>query len=161
MKSALIGLCLTLAACSAIGSTDTPTPELTEEYGCGYGFYVGSADQTAGLFLQYEDFEGAQSGEVAVSSQIPGGSWNAELRFGADLFSNWCDDVIEPGEPEVVVEETWEVSGHVEIVDLPGAGQCGPATAELSGLTARNGDGDVIPLGDYEVQNESWGCLAG
>jgi hypothetical protein len=85
----------------------------------------------------------------------------SELQFGADLFANWCDDVLEPGEPEPVTDEVWRVSGTLDITSLPAAGECGPAEGTLIGAVARTEDGDEIVLGDLDLQNDSWGCFAG
>jgi hypothetical protein len=159
--STIIALGVAAVACAPAGSTGPGSPDLSEEYGCGYGFYLGNASQTAGLLLNYVDFAEAGVGDVVRSAQLTDRAWQAELRFGSDLFANWCDDVIEPGEPEPVIDEVWRVSGQIDVTGLPPAGQCGPASATLSGLTARNAEGEVIPLGDLEVENQAWGCFAG
>lgn len=162
MKSALVVLSVAIAL-TACSETDTSSvaPELTEEYGCGFGFYVGDADQTTGLFVFYEDMSGAMAGDVVETADLPSESWRAVLDEGSDLFANWCDDVLEPDEPTPEVVETWEVSGSIEVVSLPEAGQCGPATARLTDLVATDSEGATMSLGDLELTNEAWGCLAG
>ncbi len=159
---AAVGL-LALMSCADAGPGEVSVspPDLSEGYGCGYGFYLSDAGQTAGLFIELTDFSQASSGNFPQTSQLTGGQWQARLQFGADLFSNWCDDVMEPGEPDPVVDETWTVSGLIEITGLPEAGTCGEATARLSGVTARNPGGEAMPLGDLEVINPAWGCFAG
>lgn len=161
MRTVLVAMAssLVLVGCSALSSKGRDAPELIDEYGCGYGFHVGSADQTAGLFLDYNDWDAAGSDDL--SPDLAGEEWTAELRFGADLFANWCDDVLEPDEPEPVVDEVWLVSGRIEVDTLP-EGMCGgAATATLSDVTARSDEGGTISLGDMEVGNDAWGCFAG
>jgi len=162
MRRASIGLslCVVLAGCAWGGAGGQGAPDLAEQYACGFGFYAGNADQTVGLIITYADFEGAQSGNVPKTSQLTDEVWQAELQFGKDLFANWCDDVLEPGEPTPEVTETWRVSGKIEIVELPSSGQ-GAATALLSGMAARGPDGETLPLDDVEIVNEFWGTFAG
>jgi hypothetical protein len=162
MKSALVvmSVAIALTACSETDAS-SEAPELTEEYGCGFGFYVGDADQTTGLFVFYEDMSGAMAGDVVETADLPSESWRAVLDEGSDLFANWCDDVLEPDEPTPEVVETWEVSGSIEVLSLPEAGQCGPATARFTDLVATDSQGATMSLGDLEVTNEAWGCLAG
>jgi hypothetical protein len=150
-------LALLVAACS--GTSGSGTPSLTEEYGCGHGFYLGNANQDAGLFIVSDAGFGEEVSERSVS--LPDEGWGAELRFGTDLFANWCDDVLEPGEPEPSVDETWPVSGSLEITELPRPGECGLATATLRGAGARSPEGDLRALGDLDLRNETWGCFAG
>lgn len=155
-----IALLVAVVACSSPGSSAEP-PDFTEEFGCGFGFYVGDANQNNGLFVVYEDMSGAMAGDVATTSDLASGVWTARLDKGTDVFANWCDDVREPDEPTPVVAETWEVSGSIEVLTLPEGGQCGPATARLTDLVARNDEGETLALGGLEVTNEFWGCLAG
>ncbi|MFP4073351.1 MAG: hypothetical protein ACLFVZ_04870 [Actinomycetota bacterium] len=153
---------LVLAGCGGpVTSSSETAPELTEAHHCGYGFYAGDADQNWALKVTFDDFEAAYAGEIPEHSDLSSDTWSAKLEGGEDLFANWCDDVLEPGEPTPEVSEVWEVSGDIEVTDLPDPGACGPATASLSGLEAHNDSGDVIPLGDFDVENEFWGCFAG
>ena len=163
MKRVTIILCaLALVACGGSGSSPgAAAPDLTETHHCGYGFYLGDGDQTWALKVTYRDFQAARAGEVPRESALPGDSWYAELEAGQDLFANWCDDVLEPDEPTPEIRAVWNVSGDVEMTGLPDPGECGPATANLTGLEARNDTGDVISLGDLDVENALWGCLAG
>lgn len=161
MKRMLMSVTIVVAlvACSDFGSSSAPS-ELTEEFGCGFGFYVGDANQTTGIFVLYDDMSGAMAGDVVLTSDLTSGAWTAQLERGSDLFANWCDDVMEPNEPIPEVVETWEISGSIEILTLPESGQCGPASARLTDLVAHN-EGDTMALGDLEVSNEFWGCFAG
>lgn len=151
---------LSLAACSSTSSTPE-NPELTEQYGCGYGFYASNVEQTVGLFIGFSDFEAAQSGDVPETSQLEDDTWQAELRFGTDLFANWCDDVLEPGEPTPEVGETWQLSGTIEIDELPPAGQGGPASATLTEVEARGPNNELIAFDVFEIENQFWGTFAG
>ena len=149
-------------------TTTTPTKTtqveavtLTETYGCGYGFYMSNADQTVGLFLSL-DYELGLNDEVPMKSNLADEIWEAELRFGKDLFSNWCDDVIEDDEPVPLVDESWTVSGRIRMKDLPDPGGCrGPATAVARSLTAKGPNGETLSLGALDLTNSSWGCFAG
>lgn len=161
MKHAIVGIALivSVAACTPGSAETTDPPQLTDEYGCGHGFYLGAPDQTAGLFLISQS--GFGESIPTGTHQLPSDDWVSELQFGADLFANWCDDVLEPGEPEQVTDEVWRVSGTLEITALPVAGECGLATGTLTGAVARTESGDEIVLGDIDLQNDSWGCFAG
>ncbi|HSM44812.1 MAG TPA: hypothetical protein VK969_07335 [Acidimicrobiia bacterium] len=156
---ALVGLSL-VASCGSNGEESTPRPELTEQYACGYGFYASNVEQTVGLFIELSDFEAAQIGDVPETSQLGEDTWQAELRFGRDLFANWCDDVLEPGEPTPEVGETWQLSGTIEINELPPAGQ-GRASATLTGVEARGPNNELITFDLFEIENQFWGTIAG
>lgn len=148
---------ISFVACSGSAGAPGP-PELTQAYGCGHGFYLGDEPQSVGLFI-WSDAGYGESMHTGTYG-LPADGWTAELRFGTDLFANWCDDVVEPGEPEPIVNEIWEVGGVFELIELP-AGECGPARGTLVEGTARAGDGEEIALGNVELSNETWGCFAG
>jgi len=150
-----------LTACATVTFQEPESPDLTESYGCGYGFAVGNEAQTVGLVLTFNDFQAASQGTVNTSYDLPDPAWSAVVNFGSDLFSNWCDDVMEPGEPEVVINDTAQVSGVLTIESLPDPGTCGPATATLGGASYETGDGEVVELGDLDLSNDGWGCFAG
>lgn len=150
---------LAVVACSGEGATGPEPKQLTEDYGCGYGFYVSDEEQSVGLFVEYTDFVGAENG-VVVNGSL-GDAWHADLRFGQDLFANWCDDVLEEGEPIPRVDESWTVEGEIEVLERPPANTCGPARAMVTGLVATSPGGDNWVLGDSEISNEFWGCFAG
>ena len=155
----VVGLSL-LVGCGSDGEESTPTPKLTEQYGCGYGFYASNPDQTVGMFIEFSDFEAAATGDVPSMSQLEDETWRAELRFGTDLFANWCDDVLEPGEPTPQVGETWQLTGTIEIDQLPPTGQ-GVASATLTGVEAHGPANELIAFEDFEIENEFWGSFAG
>jgi len=155
----VVGLSL-VAGCGSDGEESTPTPELTEQYGCGYGFYASNPEQTVGMFIEFSDFEAAADGDVPSMSQLEDGTWRAHLKFGTDLFANWCDDVLEPGEPTSEVGETWQLTGTIEVDELPQTGQ-GPASATLTGVEARGPNNELIAFEPFEIENEFWGSFAG
>lgn len=154
----ILGLTLALVACDGVSNTPVNVPELSDTYGCGHGFWVGSASQEVGLFVE----SGTGFGEdVGTGSYSMPDQWTAELRFGDDLFANWCDDVIEPGEPEPKVRSVWLVSGELALIAVPTAGECGPASARLTNAVAVDADGNELPLDDMDLENPDWGCFAG
>jgi hypothetical protein len=155
----IVGLSL-IAGCGSYGEESTPTPELTEQYGCGYGFYASNPEQTVGMFIEFSDFDAAANGDVPASAELDDGTWRAELQFGSDLFANWCDDVLEPGEPTPEIGETWQLTGTIEIDQFPPTGQ-GPASAMLSGVEATGPNNELIAFEDFEIVNEFWGSFAG
>jgi hypothetical protein len=157
---ALVGLTL-VVACGSNSEENAPSPELTEMYGCGYGFYASNVEQTVGLFIEFSDFEAAHSGDIPETSQLADDTWLAELRFGTDLFANWCDDVLEPGEPTPEVGEIWQLSGTIEINELPPAGQIGRAFATLSAIEAHGPNNELIAFDVFEIGNQFWGAFAG
>jgi hypothetical protein len=114
-----------------------------------------------GLFIEFSDFEAAQSGDIPEISQLDDDTWLAELRFGTDLFANWCDDVLEPGEPTPEVGEIWPLSGTIEINELPPARQSGLASATLSAIEAHGPNNELIAFDLFEIENEFWGAFAG
>ena len=152
---------IALGACSPSMSMPVDGPDLTVSHGCSFGFALGDEDQTTGLVLTFLDFEAAESGDVGTEYQLPGAAWDADLTMGRDLFSNWCDDVIEPGEPEVVIDKAYSVWGRLVIDELPEAGTCGPASGTLFDASYLNDVDQRIELGDIALTNDSWGCFAG
>jgi hypothetical protein len=147
----------------APAETDPPAakvmlPDLTEPYGCGFGFQVGNPEQTAGLFIT----SGAGFGDpptVGTVDLATDESWTARLDLGADLFANWCDDVIEMDEPEPQVDETLEIVAGTLEFSLDDAGVV--ATAQLTALVARDADSVEYALGDITIENPAWGMFAG
>ena len=82
------------------------------------------------------------------------------LVTGADLFAQWCDDVIEAGEPEVIETAAYPVTGTLTW-STDGTGSCdGPATGRLTDASTLVDD-EVLPLPDLELRNEFFGCFAG
>jgi hypothetical protein len=133
---------------------------LEVDYPCGFGFAYGSIDQTLGLYLYASGF-GAP--DVSKPIELPAESWTAELRVGRDLFANHCDDVIDTSEPEPVVDEIWVVTAGTLVVEGVGSGGCGSTMAAgiLTGAVIESPDGATLELGDVELRNDGYGCVAG
>lgn len=158
--TALVAL-VVLASCGGssgdIGEI-TPLEELTETYGCGHGFWVGNPSQTTALRFQYLGDDGQAS-----DADLPSDEWQVQLIDGQDLYSNWCDDVIGPNEPEPLVVRTLDViRGSLDVIgEPPPPFDGGPLRLEAKGLALETPDGKIIELGDIEVENPSYGFLAG
>jgi hypothetical protein len=159
-------LALLVVAC---GGTSQPRAleglELAEleTYGCGYGFWLGTAEQDVAIHLAVTDPQAVASGELARETTLPDEDWRAAVQHGRDLFANWCDDVLEPGEATPDVEEEWPITGGTitlgdGAVDQPCPGEL---TASVTELEVTAPDGTTIALGSGEVGNEAWGCFAG
>lgn len=129
-----------------------------EDFGCGYAFSVGTADATVRLSLWSDTGLG---GPPQGGTSDLGEGWTGELVVGRDLFAQWCDDVVEPDEPEVVEERSWEVAGTLTWELEEGDGQCpSVATAVLTDAEVIE-DGESQSLRDVEFRNEFFGCFAG
>jgi hypothetical protein len=156
----LVILGLLLAACgttSGVGDI-ADLDSLTETYGCGTGFWVGNPEQTTALRLGYQG-DGPPPSEVS----LPDPAWRAELIDGRDLYSNWCDDVMEPDEPTPQqVRVLPIVSGNLEIIgEPPQPFEGGSLSVIATDLAIDVGDGETHQLGDIEIENPSWGFFAG
>jgi len=134
---------------------------LVEDHPCGFGFAIGSTDQSLGLFLHTS---GGVEPDLAVPIELPDGDWTAELHVGRDLFSNHCADLVEIGEPEPVVADTWTVVAGtltIDAVSNPAGGGGASAAGILTSAVLESADGHRIELDDIELRNDCWGCLAG
>ncbi len=131
--------------------TDILSEVFTHEYGCGYGIWAAAPTQQAAIM-----FDVGQTTEP-VTYQLADQKL-AELRLGHGLMANWCDDVIEPDEPEPEVQEVWKlVGGTIQLVAVSQSS----ARAELRDVIARRPDGSDVVLGDATMTNRSWGVFAG
>ncbi|MEQ8839919.1 MAG: DUF6174 domain-containing protein [Acidimicrobiales bacterium] len=148
---------------------------LVDDYGCGYLFAKGNADQSLALVISWT---GSAADGPDLSAPIDLAiteDWSATITAGTDLFANWCDDVFEPDEPTPAVTDTWTiVDGTVTVdTDLADVASCGgtEVTATLSGTIAKtttegvNALDDISPadltLDDIALTNPAWGCFAG
>lgn len=132
--------------------------EPLDDFGCGHGFTVGTPDQAVRLSI----FADGGFGDPPSPGSVElGADWTGELVLGTDLFAQWCDDVVEPGEPEVVQDEAWPVAGTLTWDLVEGDGQCpSVATGTLTDARAVTGGGEV-PLPQVQFRNEFFGCFAG
>lgn len=159
--SSVVTVAISLSACSPALPGAADPPDLSVSHGCGYGFALGDEEQRVGLVLTFLDMPAAETGDVATEYELPDAAWDADLVLGYDLFSNWCDDVIEPGEPEVVIQQTLPVAGRLVVDQLPEPGTCGLASGTLFDASYSSEPDGVIPIGDIALTNETWGCFAG
>ncbi len=158
-------IALLLAACGG-GAQPDALAELElaemETHGCGYGFWLGTADQEVAIHLAAADPQAVVDGQLPTEARFPDEAWRGTVQHGRDLFANWCDDVLEPGEPTPDIEEEWSITGG--IIRLAGpVDQACPAevTATVTDLEATAPDGTTVALGSREITNDSWGCFAG
>jgi hypothetical protein len=137
-------------------TTTVTLPPLVDSHGLGFGFRLGAADQTAGLFVWFTDMMAAAEGSIPKVSVLPDSRWEVEVRIGSNLFSNWSQGL------EPWVDEVWPVvAGRITFLEWPESGEeCGYARALLEGFEAVATDGTRVHLGDFEVENTLWGCFA-
>jgi hypothetical protein len=168
--AAVLGLLLTGCGPPADEGPELDAGALTEAWGCGHGFAVGTRDQDVALLIHLSpDGETAyrDTGDLERTVDLPDPAWNAEVRIGRRLFSEWCDDVAGPPELAPVVEETWEVTGGLILIGdrtpprSPHACDGATATARLAGLEVTPPDGEPLLVGDLRLVNDGWGCFAG
>jgi hypothetical protein len=124
---------------------------VNRSFDCGYGFWASTPDQGVSIELA---FAGPPDAGVSDVAELD----DARVLIGSDLMANWCDDVMEPGEPVAEIAETWAVTGGtIEIAFESDA----VAVATLTGIVATTPDGQEIVLGDGTYRNEAWGVFAG
>ena len=39
--------------------------------------------------------------------QLPDPGWVAAVHVGEELYANWCNDVIDPSQPQPRIDESW------------------------------------------------------
>lgn len=162
-RSVALSLALLIAACSWNGDAGSVgdiarLDDLTEAYGCGHGFWAGNPAQTTALRFQYLGDDGQAS-----DAELPSDRWSVEMLDGQNLYANWCDDVIEPGEPEpLVVRRLPVVAGSLMVIGEPPAPfEGGALTLRADGLVVETPDGERIELGDITIENPAYGFFAG
>jgi hypothetical protein len=149
------------------GGGATPEPDQLDlakmdEYGCGFGFWLGDPDEEVAVRFAAAD-EIVVEGYLPPETTLPDDAWDATLLIGEDLYANWCDDVLEPGEPEPSVAEEWPITaGTITLRGSVPADVCPHrARATVTGLEATRPDGTTVELGERELANDAWGCFAG
>lgn len=161
---------LTAAAALLLSGCDgTATPEAEQidlaamdEYGCGFGFWLGSPGEEVAVRFAAAN-EVAAEGHMPQQATLPDDAWDATVLVGEDLYANWCDDVLEPGEPEPAVAERWPITAGTITLHGPATTDVCPheARATVTGLEATRPDGTTVELGERELANDAWGCFAG
>ncbi len=135
--------------------TDGLAAFLDDEYGCGYGFALSDSDQTVSMVARFVDVDWETGPEPGVHDLA---DLDGVVYFGADLMANWCDDVIEVGEPEPVVDDSWQIVGG-SLTFTPTDNRL--AVGVFTDVVAVDADGHEHHLGDVEVSNGMWGFFAG
>lgn len=163
-------LAIMLAACGGVGlpgASATPAAEEvagrlatdgTRDWGCGHGFTLGTMEQDTRLSLW---FDGTSGDLPEPGTHELGADWTGELVAGSDLFAQWCDDVMEPDEPEVVEAAEWDVEGTLTWQLERGDGQCPSVAAATLTDASVVVDGEAVPIAAIEFRNEHFGCVAG
>jgi len=159
---AVVAVVLTACGGTAAPEADQLDVATMDEYGCGYGFWLASPDQRVAVRLAAAP-EIAATGGLPAEVTLPDEAWDGTVLIGEDLYANWCDDVIEPGEAEPDVAEQWPVTaGTITLLRSDPAAECPTdVRGRVSGLEATRPDGSVVELGARDVVNDTWGCVAG
>ncbi len=134
--------------------------DLRVDHGCGHGFAKGSEDQTISLVV-FHTGEWTEDGP-ALDEPVELGSgseWSARISIGADLFSNWCDDVIEEHEPTPRIDRNYTITQGTLIGEVDGMFALGRLDNVVA--TPDDGLGEVIELPSIELTNDGWGFFAG
>jgi hypothetical protein len=160
----LLASILVLSACGAVlpdtfTEADLPDPgALSQEWGCGFGFWLSNRDQSVALQLAYTG-----EGSPPATTDLPSPLWEARLIVGTDLYANWCDDVIETDEPTPV--EHWVlpvVGGRIEVEgEAPEPFSGGELRFTAEDLVVELPDGTQVAWGDVAGRNPNWGFMAG
>jgi hypothetical protein len=152
----------TVATTTATTTTTTTLPPLVDSYGLGWGFHLGAADETVGLFVELVTEQDFYDGRIPEVSVLPNHMWEAEVRIGFNLFANWGNEAIMASDPVPVVDEVWPiVAGTITILEMRSTDEDGITRARLEGVEAVIPDGTRVRLGDFEVENGCWGCFVG
>lgn len=138
------------------------TADLTESWGCGYGFAASNPEQTVGLVLTRVDNEPPAADELTVD--LSGPSWQGQVWVGTNLFANWCNDVIDGSQLTSQVDETWPVVAGTLTIVPPTGTACSSdviVAATVEDLTVVASNGSSITHQPLELTNDAWGCFAG
>lgn len=143
--------------------TEIDAALLVDDYHCGYGFEKSTTDQTIRLSLTWTAGFDPSPSPLGDPIVLPDDAWRARLLTGEDLFSNWCDDVIEPDEPTPAIMSHWSiVAGTLTITsETPVTTDGNDVTATLTGAVAESSSGALIELDDIDLHNGCWACFAG
>jgi len=134
--------------------------DLTVDHPCGHGFAKGSEDQTISLVI-FHTGEWTETGPPLDEPVElgPGSEWSAQISIGADLFSNWCDDVVEESEPTPRIDKSYTVTQGTLVGEVDGTFALGRLDNVVA--TPDDGVGEVIELPAIQLTNDGWGFFAG
>jgi hypothetical protein len=142
------------------GPAAVSVSDLTVDHPCGHGFAKGSADQTISLVI----FHTGEWTEIGPSLDEPvelgpTAEWSARISIGADLFANWCDDVIEEDEPTPRIDQEFTITQGTLVGEVDGSF----AQAKLTDVVAIpvDGSGEPVELPEIRLVNDGWGFFAG
>lgn len=127
---------------------------------CGHGFAATSADQSLILDIRWTNVLSLADAPISIDAEVPDRDWMGEIRVGSDLAANWCDDVIEEGEPTPRTDERWDVTAG-RLVAASDPADPGVVSGTITGLEVTTDDGTVLSLGNIELENLAWGVYAG
>lgn len=131
--------------------------EFTEEWGCGFGFYISDAEQTRTVRVTF-----IGDGDP-TDVDLPHPDWEARLVEGTNLYANWCNDFIDETQPQPIIH--WEhpiVEGSLSIMgEPPEPFSGGELTLGATNLVVELPSGARAALGDVEITNPNYGFLAG
>lgn len=129
------------------------------DYGCGYGFTTGDALGRWALRIDVTTGTPPAPGPV----NLPDDRFDVKVTFGAHLFANHCDDVMEWFEPLPSRAAEWKVTaGSFTYPETPDTMCSGspPATITLVDASVQTPSGPV-ELDPIEITNTAPGCFAG
>ena len=148
----------TTAPAPTVGATVTGG-DLVDERGCFTTFQIGDPAETVALVITPSDAAAVVTGATGTIGDT---TWSGEVLIGTDLFGNWCDDVMEPGEPTREVAETWPVvAGEIRVTAGAPDGCPGEAAIDLTGVVAVRPDGTSLDIGNLSITNDAYGCIPG
>ncbi len=132
----------------------------TEHWPCGRGWAVSAADQRVAIVIYQNSDEPSGTTEVI---ELPDVGWNAEVLIGKQLFSEHCNDAIEPWVASPTVSARWPLtSGTVILLDaLPDSGAPpAPVRAILDEAVVDTGT-TSIELPSIDLNNTAFNLFAG
>jgi hypothetical protein len=132
--------------------------ELSEPWGCGYGFVATDPSHFVALALRSD--VPVPVGSSTITLPAPG--WVSEVQVGYDLFTVACADLDQQRPP--TPDDRWPVVAGTLQITVPESMGCGGgsvATAVATGLTIETSDGSTIGFPELTLVNDQWGCFAG
>ena len=132
---------------------------LQDDYPCGFGFAKGNSTQTLALIVYSQGGYSETGPDVSSPIEFPNDDWVGELHTGSDLFANWCDDVMEEGEPIPEVHEVWTVvAGTLTVTETDSANV---VEGVLSDVVIESPSGERLEVAEIALSNTGYGFFAG